>query len=230
MVRRARRKASGRIIAYLRVSTDEQALGLDVQRAAIEAWAARQPAHVTAWHVDDGVSGGNDLADRPALVEAITGLGKGDSLIVHKRDRLARDVFVAAHVGRLVEKAGARVVSADGVGNGDGPADELLRHILDGYAQFERKVIAARTVAALAAKKARGERTGQIPYGKQLAPGGELVEDNEAEQATLRRMRELEPERSCQAIADALAAEGLFNRAGKPFARQAIHEMLKDIK
>src|SRR5947207_2828607 len=58
-------------VGYVRVSTDEQKLGPEAQRAAIEAWAAREGVSVVAWHVDAGVSGGSDLADRPALVAAL---------------------------------------------------------------------------------------------------------------------------------------------------------------
>ncbi len=58
-------------VAYIRVSTDEQRLGPEAQRAAVEAWAAREGISVAAWHVDQGVSGGSDLGDRPALVAAL---------------------------------------------------------------------------------------------------------------------------------------------------------------
>jgi hypothetical protein len=45
-------------------------------------------------------------------------LGAG-VLVVAKRDRLARDVYVAATIERAVASGGARVVSADGTANGD---------------------------------------------------------------------------------------------------------------
>ena len=52
-------------VAYLRVSTSEQHLGPEAQRAAIEAWAARENITVVAWHTDHGVSGRSDIDDRP---------------------------------------------------------------------------------------------------------------------------------------------------------------------
>ena len=48
-------------------------------------------------------------------------------LIAAKRDRLARGVVAAAMIERLVSKAGARVVAADGVGSGSGPETALMR-------------------------------------------------------------------------------------------------------
>ena len=69
-------------IAYLRVSTDEQDLGLDAQDMAIRA--KYEPAEV---FIDEGLSGGK--ADRPALMQALSALRKGDELVVAKRDRLS---------------------------------------------------------------------------------------------------------------------------------------------
>jgi len=43
-------------VAYLRVSTEDQALGPEAQRASIEAWAARQGIEVATWHTDQGIS------------------------------------------------------------------------------------------------------------------------------------------------------------------------------
>ena len=77
-------------IAYLRVSTDEQAnsgLGLDAQLDAIIA-AVGQP---DAIYRDEGYSGSDPK--RPALMDAIDALSAGDVLVVAKRDRLARDTF-----------------------------------------------------------------------------------------------------------------------------------------
>ncbi len=90
-------------------------------------------------------------------------------LLVAKRDRLARDVVVAAMVDRLAERHGARVLAADGTGNGDGPEAMLMRGIVDVFAQYERALIRARTKAALAvkavARRADGRRPLRSPAG-----------------------------------------------------------------
>src|SRR4051812_6671827 len=100
-------------VAYLRVSTDEQRLGPEAQRAQITTWATREGVTVGAWDVDQGVSGGADLGNRPGLIGALgelRALGAG-VLVVAKRDRLARDVGVAAAIERATEASGARVQS-----------------------------------------------------------------------------------------------------------------------
>lgn len=82
-------------VAYLRVSTDEQALGMEAQRAAMEAWAGREGVTIAAWCEDLGISGGADLEDRPGLVEALRLVRelRAGRLVAHKADRIARDVY-----------------------------------------------------------------------------------------------------------------------------------------
>jgi DNA invertase Pin-like site-specific DNA recombinase len=216
-------------VGYVRVSTEDQRLGPEAQRAAIEAWAAREGVSLAAWHVDQGISGGSDLGDRPALVAALgelRALGAG-VLVVAKRDRLARDVYVAATIERAVAQGGARVVTADGTANGDTPADAFMRTILDGAAAYERALIRARTKAALGAKAARGERTGEVAYGYHLAADGIRIEADEAEQAVLAAVRELRAAGlSHRAIVQALADRGLVSRSGRAFGQTQIARML----
>ncbi|MBI4872598.1 MAG: recombinase family protein, partial [Candidatus Riflebacteria bacterium] len=136
-------------VAYLRVSTDEQKLGPEAQRAAVESWADRERVTVAAWCEDCGVSGGSDLDARPGLVQAIAELRANQAgvLVIAKRDRLARDVYIAATIERAIGSCGARVACADGVANGDTPADAFLRTILDGAAEYERALNRARARA-----------------------------------------------------------------------------------
>lgn len=87
-------------------------------------------------------------------------------LLVAKRDRLAHDTLLAATIERLVERDGAAVRSAEGLGDGDAPEAVLMGRIVDAFAEYERLVIKARTRAALALKKSRSERISREPrYG-----------------------------------------------------------------
>jgi resolvase-like protein len=73
--RRTRIAPVGSVVAYIRVSTDEQAsngAGLDAQRAAIAAEVERRGWHVVAWLADEGISGGTGVtqpsnAGRPVM-------------------------------------------------------------------------------------------------------------------------------------------------------------------
>jgi len=204
-------------VAYLRVSTEDQNLGPEAQRATITAWAARQGVRVVAWFTDQGISGGKPVEDRPALLaalEAVRAHGAG-LLVAGKRDRIARDVVVAATVEWLAQDAGARVVTADGVSAEDTPEGMLMRTLMDAFASYERALIRSRTRAALAVKRARGERLGgDVPIGYR-AEGGRLVADVQ-EQAVLGRVREMRGRGlSIARVAAVLNAEGLTIRGGR---------------
>ena len=226
----ARRTGNPHIaIGYLRVSTDEQRLGPEAQRASIEAWAAREGVSVIAWHVDTGVSGATAIEARPALCAALAALrehGAG-ALVVAKRDRVARDVVIAATVERAATLAGARLVSADGTANGDTPADAFMRTVIDGAAAYERGLIRARTKAALAAKAAKGERTGEIAYGYRLAADGVHLEEDPAEQGVIAIVVELRAAGLSQrGIVRELAARGVVSRGGRPLGLSQVQRLL----
>lgn len=160
-------------IAYLRVSTDEQAesrAGLDAQLHTIQAHCRKGGLELRGVFTDEGVSGAAQLDKRHGLLDAINAVGKGAVLLVSKRDRLARDVVASAVVERMVAKRGGRVVSVAGEGtDSDDATSILMRRIVDAFSEHERLVIAARTRAALQAKRRRGERVGRVPLGFSLA-------------------------------------------------------------
>ncbi len=216
-------------IAYLRASTDDQKLGPEAQRAAITSYALANGFHVLSFHVDQGISGASPIDARPALLAALTAVRthKAKALIVAKRDRLARDVLIAATIERSLPK-GATIVSADGTGNGDQPADQLMRTILDGMSEYERALIRGRTKQALQAKKAKGERTGSIPYGYQLAPDAITLLPNEVEQATIQLAQDLRSlGLSHWKIVHSLKARGIQGRTGNPLGLIQVQRLLQ---
>jgi DNA invertase Pin-like site-specific DNA recombinase len=178
---------------------------------------------VVAWDQDLGVSGGKPLEEHPGLLAAIEeGRVRGAGiLVVARRDRLARDVLTDALVQRCWERQGARVRSADGVANGDGPEDQLMRSIVAAMAAYERALIRARTKGALAVLKAKGRRTGGVPMGHVVDGEGRLgVHEREA--AAVARARELRAQgRSLREIAAVLEVEGHRPR-GKPWHVQTL--------
>jgi DNA invertase Pin-like site-specific DNA recombinase len=149
-------------------------------------------------------------------------------LVVAKRDRLARDVFTDALVQRLCERQGAVVRSADGVANGDRPEDQLMRSIMAAMAAYERALIRSRTKAALAVKKARGERVGGIPYGWRLGQDGKLVED-EREQEAVALARRLRAEgASLRGVGAGLDEAGFRPRNGKQWHVAVLARIVSD--
>lgn len=83
-----------------------------------------------------------------------------------------------------------------------------MRSLHGTFAQYERALIRARTRAALAMKKARGERTGGVPLGSSVGADGRLVVDA-TEAASVARARELRTRGlSLREAEDVLDADG----------------------
>ena len=204
-------------IIYTRVSTTEQAdsgAGLAAQVAAIEAYAIRAGITIVGRFEDAGLSGAAGIEDRPALAAAIGALRRGVVLLCATRDRLGRDVMLVMTIDRMVSRRGAKVVSCDGIGNGDGAADQFMRTVMDAAAQFERGLIRARTRAAMSEKRKAGERTGELPFGYALGTDGKLVPVAE-EQEVIARIEALRTDgMSYRAIAQLLTDAGIVTKKG----------------
>ena len=176
----------------MRVSTNEQTLGLAAQRAALKRWCAGRGFQLARVFVENGTSGAASLDKRPGLLGALAALKqfRAGVFLVAKRDRLARDTLVAAMVERLAARNGAVVCSADGMTEGAGPEALLLRRIVDAFAEYERLVIVARTRAAMALKKSRRERVSREPrYGWRLGRDGVHLEVHPQEQRAISLVR-----------------------------------------
>lgn len=181
---------------HLRVSSDEQAasgLGLEAQLHACRLWADREGFDVAGPFSDDGVSGAAPLEKRAGLLDALAALCPGDVLLVAKRDRLGRDPIVVAMIESAVSRKGCRIISAAGEGTADDdPSSVLMRRLIDAFAEYERLIICARTRAALAAKRRRGERTGQVPYGSAVIDDGRRSKKGDLPMAIVADPAELE--------------------------------------
>lgn len=229
MAKRSQKTIPKVAVAYLRVSTEDQATSPEAQRAAIERWCRSKGVTLAAVHLDQSVSGACPAADRPGLMTALDDLRthRAELLVVARRDRLARDVTVAALIESLVARQGAAITSVDGVGEGDGPEALLMRRIVDAMAEYERALIRARTVAAMARKREKRERTSRYaPFGYRLIEAGGM-EPCPVEQRMVTLILALKAEGMSQrAIAAHLNAEGHPAR-GKRWHPTTVARLLK---
>jgi DNA invertase Pin-like site-specific DNA recombinase len=104
-----------KIVAYLRVSSQEQAdsgLGLAAQRSAVEGEAARRAWKIVAWHEDAGLSGKS--LKRPALAAARADVeeGRAAALVVAKLDRLSRSLLDFASLMESARAGGWGLVAS----------------------------------------------------------------------------------------------------------------------
>jgi DNA invertase Pin-like site-specific DNA recombinase len=142
----------GRFVAYYRVSTAKQGasgLGLEAQRAAVTDYLNGGNWKLLSEHAE--VESGKH-ADRPALAAALQDCKlRKATLVIAKLDRLSRD----AHFLLGLEKSGIDFVAVD-MPN----ANRMTVGIMAVVADEERRMISARTKAALAAANARGIKLG----------------------------------------------------------------------
>src|ERR1700754_3190041 len=156
------------VIAYLRVSTQRQGrsgLGIEAQRCVIQQFAEAQSLAIVAEYVEFESGKGADALDRrPQLSAALMAARSAKcSVVVSKLDRLSRDV---AFVSGLMAQRVPFIVAELGR-----DADPFMLHLYAALAEKERRLIADRTKAALAAKKASGAKLGNP---RNLAQAGEL--------------------------------------------------------
>nr|WP_264053950.1 recombinase family protein [Mycobacterium paraseoulense] len=156
-------REGNRAVAYLRVSTDEQSVGLEAQRAAIDSIAKQRGLEIVGEFVDENVSGSLEIIDRPALLKALVMLSdkEADRLVVSKLDRLARNTIVALQLDRTAEKHGWAIIFGDIDIDTSTAAGKLQLSMFASFSQFERDRIAERTREALAIKRSQGVALGR---------------------------------------------------------------------
>lgn len=208
-----------RATIYLRVSTDEQTesgLGLESQEATARKWCAAHGLIVAAVYRDEGVSGTVPADKRPGLTDALASLARGGVLVAARRDRFARSVAIAAVVEETARRAGASVATPDAP-ESDDPFAGAMRSMMDVFAQLERALIASRTKAALAVKRARGEKTGgDAPIGFGVGEDGRRLVADPDETRALELVRQLRGDGlSIRAIAERMNANAVPARGGR---------------
>jgi DNA invertase Pin-like site-specific DNA recombinase len=144
-------------ISYVRVSTGKQGksgLGIEAQRQAIVRFALAEGLEVLEEFVEVETGKGSDAINRrPKLAEALSRARKAKApVIVAKLCRLSRDV---AFVSGLMSHKVPFIVAELGA-----DADPFMLHLYAALAEKERGLIAERTRAALAQKKAQGSVLG----------------------------------------------------------------------
>lgn len=214
--RRRRRRAQAphigptRALGYIRVSTDEQAgsgAGLDAQRDAIQREADAR-GWTIRWIEDAGVSGKS--LNRPGMDEALGLLaaGEADVLAVSKLDRVSRSVVDFCNLTERADREGWSLRVLDLGLDMTTPHGRMASQMMAVFAEFERRMISARTKDALRQKAANGVRIGR-PRGPVNPLRRRLCDMRDAGM-------------TYRAIADALNRDGTPTRNGGPWAAPTV--------
>lgn len=134
------------IIGYARCSSIEQSFDLQVDRLR-EAGAAQ---------VFSEKRSAANTKGRHELEAALSSLRPGDTLLVTKLDRAARNVLDLLKIIERIKAAGADFRCLDQPIATDGPLGSLMLTVLGAFAQFENDIRKERQLEGIAAAKARG--------------------------------------------------------------------------
>lgn len=140
------------LVGYARVSTQDQDTGLQLDALTAAGCEKVFP---------EKASGAQ--RDRPQLKAAIEYMRSGDTLIVWKLDRLARSLKQLIETVEGFEQRGIGLRSLTEAIDTTTAGGRLVFQIFGALAEFERQVIRERTMAGLAAAKARGRAGGRPP-------------------------------------------------------------------
>lgn len=145
------------LVGYMRVSKADGSQTTDLQRDALLI-AGVDPEAL----YEDKASGKKD--DRPQLTACLKALRDGDTLLVWKLDRLGRDLrHLVNIVHDLTQRGiGLKVLTGQGAAIDTTTASgKLVFGIFAALAEYERELISERTIAGLAAARARGRKGGR---------------------------------------------------------------------
>jgi site-specific DNA recombinase len=209
-------------LGYIRVSTEEQALsglGLAAQERMLRAYCEAKGIVLDNLLVDAGYSG-KDL-NRPGITELLRRVRecRVSTVITVKIDRLSRRVIDTLNVVETIRKHDAAIIFVQEAIDTTTAAGKAMLTVIAAFAEMERNYISERTRSALAAKKARGERLGNPPFG---------VLDGE--DGVRQLARELRKQRlSLRAIGSALQERGLVPRRATTWSPEMVRRLLAQL-
>lgn len=213
--------ASGKFVAYYRVSTERQGrsgLGLEAQRKAVADYLNGGNWTLAAEFTE--VESGKRDKNRPQLAAALETCRRlKATLVIAKLDRLSRNAgFLMTLRDGNVEVRACDMPDA-------GTLEFGIRAVV---AQHEREEISKRTKVALAAAKARGQQLGA--NGKRLARKNREQADAFAMAIapTVNALRRDHP--SVRKLMAALNAAGVKTAAGAAWQVTTVQRLLKRIE
>ena len=149
-------------VGYARTSTLEQVAGLEAQVRDLNAAGCEQVYQEQA----------SALGARPQLEAALGFLRKGDTLVVTKIDRLARNTRV---LGQIVDGLHARGIALKVLQFGKETVDtsgaygKLVLNMFSAFAEFERDLMRERQMEGIAKAKLEGKYKGRKPTARAKA-------------------------------------------------------------
>lgn len=222
-------------IAYVRVSTQEQALegvSLAAQEERTKAYCSLSGLTLVDVIREEGVSGGVPLAERPGGRKLLESAKENSvkHIVAMKLDRLFRDAVDALTMTRQWDKQEIALHLIDMGGQSLSTGSAMGRFFLSmmaSFAELEKNLVSERTRMALAHKKKMRQVYSPTPFG--FDRHGDVLKPNESEQEVLRLIRQFEDDDwSLAGIARELNHRGIPTKRGAKWYPSTVRYLLRN--
>jgi len=223
-------------IIYARVSTDKQAehdLSIPAQLQAMRDHARQRDWTVISEYIEPGASA--KTTKRPELqrlLACVRDINEHvDVLLVHKIDRLARNVYDHATIKALLKQRGVKLASV--VENIDeSVSGQLIENIMASFAEFYSANLSEEVKKGMRQKVLKGGWPHRPPRGYVLlrAAGDRVsvIQIHPKDGPLMKRAFELYASGwySVRALANSLARDGLVAKNGRPIPQAHLRRLL----
>lgn len=228
---------------YCRVSTETQAekgYGLEAQEKEIRKYATAHGLELESVFTDAGISGNlkdtdedEAISKRAALMEMLSTLNAGDTVIVLNTSRLWRSDMTKAIIRRELMKRGAKIRSVEqpkyDLYTKD-PNDYLINAIMEALDVYERMSIALKLARGRTIKAKGGDKpAGVAPFGYQYSQNKKHIEIDPVEAHAVKMIfTEGQKGQSLHQVADYLNAREIKTRRGKEWSAGNVHVIMRN--
>ena len=228
---------------YVRVSTETQAekgYGLEAQEKGILAYASQNGISIETIFRDAGISGNlrdtdedEAIGKRAGLMELLSTINEGDTVIVLNTSRLWRSDMTKAIVRRELMKRSAKVLSIEqpkyDLYSKD-PSDYLINAIMEALDVYERMSIALKLARGRTVKANKGDKpAGVCPFGYRYTADRKHIEPDPDEAKVVRMLfTEGQKGKSLWQIAHFMNDQHITTRRGKEWSAASVQVILRN--
>lgn len=208
---------------------------VDRQLDDMRRYCQARGIEIAGEYSDKALSGGDGLADRPGLFDAIRACRKGYVFMVRAFDRLFRDARQGLMVAYDLEQRGVQIVSiTEESASLNTPEARMMRSIFLIIAEYQREIIRAKTRAAMQRHQSGGRRmtrADRVPWGWRIdGENAKRIVPCEDERAIARQVQEMQRQgMSLRAIAKELEQRGVQRRGNPAWTHSAIKTVIQSL-
>lgn len=221
-------------LIYARVSTDKQAqkdLSIPAQVEAMREYAKRNNWKIIGTFIDEGESA--KTANRPELKRLMQYCKENkqvDIVIVHKIDRLARNLVDYATIKAILKQKGIRLVSVSEPFE-DNPVGQLLENIIASISEWYSANLGEEIKKSNLSKLKKGEWPHQAPLGYKSVKGEEKRVKHVPDEKTAPLVRQAYElfstgNHSLKTLSEEMAERGLKTRYGRILSPENMKKLL----